>query len=59
MIDKTICINMTCPLRLRCHRYSGALDFSGEYYVVEWFYPVSVDIYISCEYFLALEVENG
>lgn len=54
-MEKLICINMTCPLRLRCNRYSGALDFTGDYYVVEWFYPVDEKHYISCEHFVALE----
>lgn len=58
-MEKLICINMTCPLRLRCRRYSGPLDFTGDYYVVEWFYPDAMDNAISCREFLALEVENA
>ncbi|GAB6487568.1 hypothetical protein bcgnr5384_56960 [Bacillus cereus] len=53
-MDKVICINMTCPLRLRCHRYSGPLDFTGDFYAVEWLYPECVDNSVSCEQFIPM-----
>ena len=48
MADISMCLNLSCPLKLKCHR---ATAYRSEYQTVCLFEPDIVEGEVVCEYF--------